>query len=64
MGFLTADFMLNNKTGSELYHKYAADMPIIDYHCHLPPEQIAEDHRFRSATQLFLGCAPTASRRS
>ncbi|MFX7567206.1 glucuronate isomerase, partial [Acinetobacter baumannii] len=39
--FLNSDFLLNNKTAVRLYHEYAAAMPIIDYHCHLLPEQIA-----------------------
>jgi glucuronate isomerase len=37
-----------------LYHEYAKDLPIIDYHCHLPPEQVARDHRFRNLTEIWL----------
>lgn len=37
-----------------MYHEFARDLPIIDYHCHLPPEQIAEDHRFENLTQIWL----------
>lgn len=55
MGIITDNFMLKNKTGAELYHRFAEGRPIIDYHCHLSPAEIAEDHRFRSATELFLG---------
>ena len=55
MGIINRTFMLRNKTAIELYEKYAAEMPIIDYHCHLVPAQIAEDYRFKTATELFLG---------
>ena len=47
-------FMLKNDTAKKLY-EYAKDMPIIDYHCHLNPQMIAEDYRFRNLTDLFLG---------
>ena len=49
------NFMLNNETARVLYHKYAKNMPIIDYHCHLNPAQIAENYKFRNITDLFLG---------
>ena len=39
---------------ADLYHRFAADLPIIDYHCHLSPEQMAADHRFRSITEIWL----------
>ena len=55
MNFFNEDFMLNGKTAKKLYHKYAEGLPIIDYHCHIPPEQIAEDHRFSGITELMLG---------
>ena len=55
MNFFTEDFMLKNKTAKKLYHKFAEGLPIIDYHCHIPPEQIAEDHRFSGITELMLG---------
>lgn len=48
------DFLLETDVALDLYHRYAAGRPIIDYHCHLPPEQIAQDHRFRSLTELWL----------
>ncbi len=51
---ITEDFLLQNNTAVKLYHDYARDMPIIDYHCHLPPVQIAEDHRFENITQAWL----------
>ena len=43
MKFLDDNFLLSTKTSQRLYHAYAKDMPIIDYHCHLPPDQIAND---------------------
>ena len=55
MNFFSEDFMLNGKTARTLYHKYAEGLPIIDYHCHIPPEQIANDHRFSGITELMLG---------
>ncbi|UJF15663.1 glucuronate isomerase [Jeotgalibaca sp. MA1X17-3] len=54
MGFINADFMLNNETGKHLYHRYAEKMPIFDYHCHLIPEWIAKDHEFKDITELWL----------
>ena len=53
--FLDDDFLLGNATASRLYHEHAEKMPIIDYHCHLNPREVAEDHRFRSITELWLG---------
>ena len=52
---ITKDFMLKGETAKKLYHTYAENMPIIDYHCHLVPKQIAENYRFRNITDLFLG---------
>ena len=49
------NFMLRGETARKLYHTYAKDMPIIDYHCHLNPAQIAENYKFRNITDLFLG---------
>lgn len=54
MSFINDDFMLHGKTAKKLYNDYAKDMPIIDYHCHLPVKQIAENHRFKNAFDLFL----------
>lgn len=48
------DFLLQNNTAKELYHGIAKDMPIIDYHCHLVPSLIAEDHTFKSIGELML----------
>jgi len=52
--FITENFLLQNEQAVALYHDYARDMPIIDYHCHLPPQQIAADHRFANLTQIWL----------
>ena len=52
--FLNEDFLLETKTAQQLYHEYAADLPIIDYHCHLPPDEIAADKQFANLTQIWL----------
>lgn len=52
--FIHKNFLLQNKQAKELYHEYAATQPIIDYHCHLPPQQIADDINFRNLTQIWL----------
>lgn len=52
--FITEDFLLPNESARRLYHDYAADSPIIDYHCHLPPQEVAEDRRFENMTQIWL----------
>jgi glucuronate isomerase len=52
--FIGENFLLESKTARELYHDYAKDMPIIDYHCHLPPDQIAQDINFQNLTQAWL----------
>lgn len=54
MTFIHDDFMLNNETAKHLYHSYAKDMPIFDYHCHLIPEWIASDHEFADITEVWL----------
>ena len=54
MPFINENFMLTNDTAKQLYHEHAAKMPIIDYHCHLVPQQIAENIQFRDITQLWL----------
>lgn len=53
--FLDDDFLLNSETARRLYHDYADGMPIFDYHCHLPPDQIAGDARFENLGQAWLG---------
>ncbi|HVF97000.1 MAG TPA: glucuronate isomerase [Flavisolibacter sp.] len=52
--FLGENFLLATETAKELYHEFAREMPIIDYHCHLPPDQIAEDKQFENLTQIWL----------
>jgi glucuronate isomerase len=51
---MSQDFVLQNKTGRTLYNEHAKKMPIYDYHCHLPADLIAEDHRFENLTQIWL----------
>ena len=52
--FLDDDFLLNGKTAQRLYHEFAAGLPIIDYHCHLPSDEIAKDINFRNLTHAWL----------
>jgi len=52
--FMDPDFLLQTKTAKTLYHEHAAQMPIFDYHCHLPPQQIADDIRFENITRAWL----------
>ena len=53
--FMDENFLLHNETAAILYHEYAAEMPIIDYHCHLSPREIAENKKFRNITEIWLG---------
>lgn len=52
--FLSDDFLLQTETARRLYHNYAKDQPIFDYHCHLPVEEIASDKQFANLTQIWL----------
>jgi glucuronate isomerase len=52
--FLDKDFLLHTETAKQLYHNHAANQPIIDYHNHLPPGQIAADYQFSSITEVWL----------
>ena len=52
--FLDKDFLLETSVAQALYHDFAANLPIIDYHCHLPPDQIAADSNFENLTQIWL----------
>ncbi len=52
--FIGEEFLLQSPQALELYHNFARDMPIIDYHCHLPSEQIAQDARWQNITQIWL----------
>jgi glucuronate isomerase len=49
------NFLLQNKTAEMLYHEFAKDQPIFDYHCHLIPQEIATDKRFTTITDAWLG---------
>lgn len=53
--FMDQDFLLSTQTAKKLYHEYAKKMPIIDYHCHISPQEIYEDRRFENITQIWLG---------
>ena len=53
--FMDENFLLQTETAQKLYHEHAAKMPIIDYHCHLVPQMVADDHKFSSITELWLG---------
>ena len=55
MSIINDNFMLKNETAKMLYHSFAKDMPIIDYHCHISPKMIAENYKFKNAYDLFLG---------
>ena len=53
--FMDKDFLLETETAQKLYHEYAVNMPILDYHCHINPQEIAEDRKFENITQVWLG---------
>ena len=53
--FMDGNFLLQTETAQKLYHEHAAKMPIIDYHCHLIPQMVAEDYQFKSLTEIWLG---------
>ena len=53
-GFLTKDFLLSNDVARRLYHQFAASQPILDYHCHLSPRDIAENRRFADLFEIWL----------
>ncbi|HKJ43794.1 MAG TPA: glucuronate isomerase [Sunxiuqinia sp.] len=52
--FMDENFLLQTETAQKLYHEHAANMPIFDYHCHIPPQQIAEDKKFKNLTEIWL----------
>ena len=52
--FMDDDFLLYSESAKELYHNCAEKLPIIDYHCHLSPKEIAENKRFSNITELWL----------
>ncbi len=53
--FMDKDFLLETETAQKLFHEYADKMPIVDYHCHINPQEIAEDRKFENITQVWLG---------
>ncbi|HIV15284.1 MAG TPA: glucuronate isomerase [Candidatus Avisuccinivibrio pullicola] len=53
--FMDKDFLLESETAKVLFHEHAAKMPVIDYHCHINPKEIAENHQFRNITEAWLG---------
>ncbi len=53
--FMDKDFLLQTETAKKLYHDYAEQVPVLDYHCHLVPREIAEDIHFKNMTELWLG---------
>ncbi len=53
--FMDQDFLLSTETAKTLFHEHAAKMPILDYHCHINPEEIAKDRKFENITQVWLG---------
>lgn len=53
--FLDDDFLLTTKTAQKLYHEFAEVMPVLDYHCHISPQEIYEDRKFENITQAWLG---------
>lgn len=52
--FLDDNFLLHSKTAEKLYHNYAKDLPIIDFHCHLPPQEIASNKQFENVSKIWL----------
>ena len=53
--FMDKDFLLTNEVAKELFFDVANTMPIVDYHCHIDPKEIAEDRKFENITQVWLG---------
>ena len=53
--FMDEDFLLSTETAQKLYHEHAEKTPILDYHCHINPEEIAKDRQFENITQVWLG---------
>ena len=52
--FMDENFLLQMETAKKLYHEHAAKMPIIDYHCHISPQEVAEDRRFNNIYEAWL----------
>ncbi len=58
--FMDEHFLLQTKTAQKLYHEYAKDQKIYDYHCHLNPKEIAENKKFSTITDAWLGATTTS----
>ncbi|MEX2015104.1 MAG: glucuronate isomerase, partial [Candidatus Hydrogenedentales bacterium] len=54
MSFIHDNFLLETTAAQRLFHTYASPQPIIDYHCHLPPKDVAEDRRFANLFEIWL----------
>ncbi|MGA2869813.1 MAG: glucuronate isomerase, partial [Verrucomicrobiota bacterium] len=54
MTFIHEDFLLGTKTARRLYHTFAEAEPIFDYHCHIPPRDIAENRQFKNLSEIWL----------
>ena len=64
MKFMDENFLLRTETARKLYHSYASEMPIIDYHCHINPQEIYEDRKFDNITTSGVLSEATASART
>ena len=53
--FMDKDFLLSTEAAQMLYHQFAENMPILDYHCHINPKEICENRKFENITQVWLG---------
>ena len=53
--FMDKDFLLETETAKHLFHDYAENQPLVDYHCHISPQEIYEDRRFNNLTEVWLG---------
>ena len=53
--FMDKDFLLSTDMAKTLYHDYASQVPVLDYHCHINPQEIAENRKFENITQVWLG---------
>ena len=56
--FMDKDFLLSTDMAKTLYHDYASQVPVLDYHCHINPQEIAENRKFENITQVWLGGDP------
>lgn len=53
--FMDKDFLLKTDEAKHLYHDFAAQVPVLDYHCHINPQEIYEDRKFNNITEVWLG---------